>query len=208
MSYKCTNCPKEFKYKTTLIEHNNKKISCITIRKNLKCNKCQKMFQYESRLIEHEKRKIPCNKIKENLRCDLCNIDFVRPGHKLIHENTKNHIDKYNKLNNHKLLDNTIIYNYQYEYIYIIHCAQYINTNIYKIGRTTSIINRMKDYPIGSKLILTINCNNSILMKKKIINYLKNTDGYCHCKNIGNTYFKCDLENLKNDIQTIISDNN
>ena len=93
------------------------------------------------------------------------------------------------------------------EYIYIIHCAQHINENIYKIGRTKNIINRFKQYPNGSELLFTITCNNSKLIENNIIQYLKNNINYIHYKESGNEYFKCNLENLKIDIQNIINTN-
>ena len=115
-------------------------------------------------------------------------------------ENEINILNKSNQL----LKNNQKVHNFK-EYIYIIHCAQHINENIYKIGRTNNIIKRFKQYPNGSELLFTITCNNSKLIENGIIQYLKNDSKYIHHKESGNEYFKCDLENLKIDIQNIIN---
>ena len=51
-------------------------------------------------------------------------------------------------------------------------------------------------------------CLNSKLVESKILNYLKTNVNYNLYKDAGNEYFQCDLENLKTDIQNIISNNN
>ncbi len=71
------------------------------------------------------------------------------------------------KLENLELKSNNKLHN-KLEYIYIIHPIQCINLNIYKIGRTSNIINRFKQYPKGSELLFTIPCNNSKLLEQKI----------------------------------------
>lgn len=67
-------------------------------------------------------------------------------------------------------------------------------------------MNRFKQYPNGSELLFTITCINSKLIEHNIIQYLKNNSKYIHHAESGNKYFKCDLENLKEDIQNIINE--
>lgn len=234
MSYNCNKCQKIFKYESKLESHKNNKIPCNKPKEDLKCDICNINFVRPAHKLIHEKTDKHINNynklnnkietsnnilLDENNSLKLQLIEFTKKLDLLV--NDKNNIInilnkkidllnekiKYLDCENQNLKNNNKIHE-KHEYIYIIHCAQYINTNIYKIGRTKNIINRIKDYPKGSELILTISCNDSIKMEKHILSYLKKTDIYYHCKDIGNEYFKCDLDNLKNDIQTIISDNN
>jgi hypothetical protein len=107
------------------------------------------------------------------------------------------------KLENLELKSNNKLHN-KLEYIYIIHPIQCINLNIYKIGRTSNIINRFKQYPKGSELLFTIPCNNSKLLEQKILNYCKNNIKYEQIKKYGNEYFKCNINLLITDIQNLI----
>ena len=126
--------------------------------------------------------------------------------------NTKIEIDKLNnkikllEVENQNLKNNNDIHG-DIEYIYIIHCAQHINTNIYKVGCTKDILRRYSDYPNGSKILLTLSCDNSKLMETKILNYLKKSANYFHYIPAGNEYFQCDIKILKSDIQKILSEN-
>ena len=49
----------------------------------------------------------------------------------------------------------------EYHFIYLIQDARDINTNIYKIGKSTQEnTRRVKSYPKGSFLYLQVACNN------------------------------------------------
>jgi C2H2 type zinc finger protein len=65
---KCEKCNKEFKRKEHLINHLNRKISCI--KEIIKCNNCLKIFKTKQHLENHNNRKNKCKKIdleRENL---------------------------------------------------------------------------------------------------------------------------------------------
>ena len=66
----------------------------------------------------------------------------------------------------------------EYHFIYLIQDARDINTNIYKIGKSTQEnTRRVKSYPKGSFLYLQVACNNCHTMETKIINYFKSEFG-------------------------------
>lgn len=66
----------------------------------------------------------------------------------------------------------------EYHFIYLIQDARDINTNIYKIGKSTQEnTRRVKSYPKGSFLYLQVACNNCHTMETKIIDYFKSEFG-------------------------------
>ena len=66
--------------------------------------------------------------------------------------------------------------------------------DIFKIGRTQQDnVGRFKDYPNGSKLLLHINCIDSIALEKHLIDVFSKTFQRCdRCKLYGSEYFKGD----------------
>ena len=57
------------------------------------------------------------------------------------------------------------------EGIYLLHTRELytLNLNIYKIGRSHTLDNRMKQYPNGSKIIFSMKCSNSKMCEAKLI---------------------------------------
>jgi hypothetical protein len=61
------------------------------------------------------------------------------------------------------------------EGIYLLYTREMITTNenIYKLGRSNYLDNRVKQYPNGSKILLMINCINSISCEYNLIKLFK-----------------------------------
>ncbi len=61
------------------------------------------------------------------------------------------------------------------ESIYLIHTREFVNSNkpIYRLGRGTDVINRINQYPLGSKVLFIMACNNSLKCEARLINILK-----------------------------------
>ena len=79
--------------------------------------------------------------------------------------------------------------------------------NIYKIGRTKNIKNRLNGYSKGSKLLFTIACKDSTESERKILKYLKEEKSrYIQAKEYGIEYFKCELKELMNDIYKLVNE--
>ena len=82
------------------------------------------------------------------------------------------------------------------EYVYLIYTRESFerNESIYKIGRTQQDdIGRFKDYPKNSKLLLHINCVDSVTLEKHLIDLFTKTFQRCdRCKLYGNEYFNGD----------------
>lgn len=94
------------------------------------------------------------------------------------------------------------------EYIYLLHEREFINTkqNIYKLGKTKQEnLQRFKQYPKGSKLILQQVCNDCDMLETQLIRDFKNK--YIHRKDIGNEYFEGDYNDMVKDIHNKITNN-
>ena len=91
-------------------------------------------------------------------------------------------------------------------FIYLIQIRESIvnNESIYKIGRTQQDgLNRLKNYPNGSKLLLHIICLDSISLEKHLITLFTQLYQRCDkCKLYGSEYFNGDSHEM---IQTILN---
>ena len=76
------------------------------------------------------------------------------------------------------------------------------NENIYKIGRSANLNNRIKNYPNNSEIILKINIENEIETEKLIMVIFKKI--FIQRKDIGYEYFEGNIKDIKNKFKNII----
>ena len=221
--FKCPKCNKEFNFNSNFNRHKNRKIPCYKDKDIYNCKLCKSDFKYESDYLRHNKTKKHQLNIIEKTNDNQLGTRYCSVAVNIKedeNEKFKQEILKLNNINN--ILNNKIKFleeenlilkqnnkiHSNNEFIYIMHCAQHINSNIYKIGRTKNIMNKFKQYPKGSELLFSINCTNAKNTESKILNNLKSNTNYLQYKESGNEYFQCNLENLKLDIQKILSEEN
>ena len=202
----CNICNVKFKCPFDQNKHENTtkhiyNIQQSNINNNVECDIKQAELNDKILILEKENNNLKTE--NNNLKTENNNLKTENNNLKIENNNLINQINILN-ISNQILKNNQKIHNSK-EYIYILHCAQHINENIYKIGRTNNIIKRFNQYPKGSELLFTITCNNSKLIENNILDSLKNNSKYIHYKESGNEYFKCELEYLKMDIQNIIN---
>lgn len=91
------------------------------------------------------------------------------------------------------------------EGIYIIYMREFIlkNKNIYKIGRSNDIENKLRNYPKGSRIMFATSCNNSIKYEKDLIKIFKTK--FISTK-FGKRYFKGDVDDMKDIIYNYLQD--
>jgi hypothetical protein len=92
------------------------------------------------------------------------------------------------------------------EYIYLLQEREFITTkqNIYKLGKTKQEnLQRFKQYPKGSKLILQQVCYDCDMLETQLIREFKNK--YIHRRDIGNEYFEGDYNEMVKDIYNKIT---
>lgn len=93
-------------------------------------------------------------------------------------------------------------------YIYLLQEREFITTkkNIYKLGKTKQEnLQRFKQYPKGSKLILQQVCDDCDMLETQLIREFKNK--YIHRRDIGNEYFEGDHNEMVKDIHNKITNN-
>jgi hypothetical protein len=202
---KCIICKVNFNWPAEQERHNKSKkhinnINNVNIDNNIINieNKINYENKYNELLIEFDILKNNYeNKYNELL------IEF-----NMLKNNYNQSILKNNELlNENKLLKlNSNINLDHHEQIYIIHERTFVelNANIYKIGKTKNIKNRLNGYTKGSKLLFSIACKDCTESENKILNFLKNNEKYIHAKEYGNEYFQCNLQDLMSDIYNLI----
>lgn len=85
------------------------------------------------------------------------------------------------------------------DYIYLIQEREFINTNVYKVGRSVQInCNRIKSYPKGSTLCMIIKVSDCVKAETKIIKLLKNDKKIKRMLDYGREYFKGDENYIMN----------
>lgn len=89
------------------------------------------------------------------------------------------------------------------EGIYLLKEREFIrmNEDVYKIGRSKNIKQRISSYPKDSKVKLTLYCNNSIKLESLLIKIFK--EKFTHMRQYGNEYFEGNLD----DMIRVIKDN-
>ena len=86
-----------------------------------------------------------------------------------------------------------------FSYIYLIQPREFINSNVYKVGKTKRESHkRLNQYPKGSKEIITIACNNCDILENEILKFFRGK--YISRTDIGSEYFEGDMESMIHDI--------
>jgi hypothetical protein len=236
MMFKCNLCNKEFNSLSKLERHKNNKLPCNKVKDELLCKYCNINFVRLSHKKNHEKTnkhivlvkklneelydckiidsyqdlKNKYNELKINYELFENKYQELKIKYELLDKNNIELTNNYNiLLNENKLLKENANKNLDHhEQIYIIHERTFVelNANIYKIGKTKNIKNRLNGYSKGSKLLFSIACKDCIESENKILNYLKSNEKYIHTKEYGNEYFQCNLKDLISDIYNLIID--
>ena len=93
-------------------------------------------------------------------------------------------------------------------YIYLLQEREFITTNqkVYKLGKTKQEnLQRFKQYPKGSVLLLQQVCDDCDMLEVELIRYFKNK--YKYRRDIGNEYFEGDYNEMIKDIHNKITNN-
>jgi hypothetical protein len=96
---------------------------------------------------------------------------------------------------------------YATEGLYLLQTRELImlKTNIYKLGRSFNLCNRMSQYPKNSNINLLIECSDSIKCETELLKIFKKE--FIKSKEYGNEYFEGDKNKMKNIIFNYIENN-
>ena len=106
------------------------------------------------------------------------------------------------------------------EGIYLVHTRELLTLNeeIFKIGRSYNLDNRVRQYPKKTKIICMVNCDNSVLCEKELMKIFKNK--FIQKLDYGTEYFEGDktlmlieilnfitsIKNVKESVKNIVKE--
>ena len=204
----CELCNLYFNCKTELVRHENTNKHLIKLSNN---KNAQDLKNKENNILDTQNKELK-NKIFKlenkmiNLEVENDNLNNKMINLEVENQNTVNELNtriKHLEVENINLKNNQKLHP-DYESIYIIHSAQHVNTNIYKIGRTENINARRVNYPSGSDLLYSFSCKDAKTVENTILDYLKINKEIFKLMDFGREYFQCNLKDLRNAVLKFI----
>jgi hypothetical protein len=191
VQYGCPRCNFKTKDKSIIKRHYNRKIPCKAIIGNISIDECKIMLENKALIISTEEEKLK-NEISETVKILQEQVN-----------NQQNQIDMLiKKQKQNQKIENT-------QFIYILKEREFVKSDkeIYKLGKTRSLTNRMGDYPKGSKIKLVYPCNNDIdNVEKELIKRFD--EQFEHQCDIGREYYKGDLDSMIQIVTSFINSKN
>jgi hypothetical protein len=88
--------------------------------------------------------------------------------------------------------------NFQGDFIYVIREREFINSgdDIYRVGRSGNISQRMANHPKGSSLRLILKVGNAVQAKHEVLSRLNTCKYLVNCTDIGEDYFQGNLDTI------------
>lgn len=154
------------------------------------------LFKYYTEIIKITDKNINNFLFKIIKKSNLTYISNVKDNYIIIYNNSLTSLTKYEIENNFEKIG----------YLYIIKEREFHNKNesVYKIGCTTDIIRRFKQYPKNSILIYSILNENHREIEKKWLKQLNNNSKIKKREDIGREYFECNYKILIDELRNII----
>jgi hypothetical protein len=199
----CDICDKKYASASSLCNH--KKLIHKKIKENIKiikCNYCNKEFTRNFNKLRHikickDKEEFEKKENSEKLKLEIKLEELKFKNQKIEMEKLKNQKIEILKLKHYSYKNNEVNEEKNINgFIYIIHEREFIKSkeNIYKIGRTENIIERIKKYPKNSCYCFVRKSNNMFIDENKLIKLFKQI--FNHLKEYGNEYFEGDIDNM------------
>jgi hypothetical protein len=181
------------------------------------CSICEYTSDQKRHVARHIIKKKSCGigtreiiEIPIDIKCDFCNKKFsTRETMKQHTKNTckqKDSIKDTRKELEQKLREKTIIQQIDDKedqgYVYLIKIYPYTD-NIYKIGRTVNLLERLANYK-RYKVVFITSCLNDIKCESDLLSIYRSK--MTECKEMGNEYFYGSYREMKNIIQNYFTE--
>jgi hypothetical protein len=182
VKYNCPRCGYETKLMGDIKKHLNRVNICKPKLSDTIPN------DHKNEILNHNTTIIP--------KCTQCNKNFSRLDSLKRHE--KNCKQKVTEIN-----ESLVGTHNGYFYIFQLREHVRLNENVYKIGKTErDIVQRFKEYPKGSKMILGIINKNCSDFEMKVKNHLKTI--CIHRTDCGEEYFEGSINKILQEVLNLI----
>jgi hypothetical protein len=193
--YKCPRCEYESNKKIDIRRHYIRKRPCVITHKNISQEDCLKFLQdpsleiseigYLKEQVEKQQQK----QLNEQITA------LINTNKEQLEINTQllSRISKLEKLQPKNEIDTNLN-----QFIYILKEREFVKSDeeIYKIGKTRSLTNRIGDYPKGSKIKLIYPCEDMNTIEKELL--LLFDDKFIRMTDVGREYFRGDINVMVN----------
>jgi hypothetical protein len=200
----CVYCGLHIEKSSSYHRHMNRQTPCIEINLIALRRKELNQDSRKTTLLENNNKLI--NKLyNENINYQKIEYEKMSEENQklksIIEEKDKRikelelEIQRYDKCNNNE------------GYVYIVYLREFMNKkeNTYKIGRTKQeMIDRLKGYPKGSKVIKFEPVKNTIMIEKELIKVFK--DKYVQRVEYGSEYFSGDIVEMIREFRKLINE--
>lgn len=154
-----------------------------------RCPRCHYETERKPNIRRHYTRKIKCKTRHSRKSIEEClnELDTYKKNEISFLRNEVKHLS--NIIDN-KLYEEKTKKNYIKEFIYLVQPREFIDSRVYKIGKTINPKQRLTSYPKGSKIILIVPCEDCSMEEKKLIEIFK--EKFIHKDIFGHEYFEGD----------------
>jgi hypothetical protein len=192
----CNFCQKSFSTTSNLEKHKrttkrcfSKNFNSIENIKKYDCNFCSKPFTSKQRLNYHLSNACKVQKEKKILRDEN---NFLKEKIKYLEK--KDIQEEKVEKKDIKIEENEIKENY----IYCLIEREFLKSEepIYKVGKSTNLFRRFRNYPKGSKIVFFSEVNDCHLAEKELLKVLNSHEKIVKASDIGNEYYKSKLADI------------
>ena len=193
-NYICEHCNIEYSTKSNLTRHQKTK-QCLIV-------------QHAKGIHINDVPMVTCEHCSESVRRDtnfkrhqeLCKKYYVTVNNHNVTINNYYNETKEEKLDEEEKIDEeeNVQEDTKDHYIYCLIEREFLKTkeNIYKIGKSTSLAPRMRQYPKGSKIIAMSQVNNCDIAETDLIKVLDSNKKFKRASDVGREYYECNTKDL------------
>jgi hypothetical protein len=204
--FRCIRCGEIMSSKGALKNHLNKKYTCNNVIIDINLYEYQNLLSLSDKEYKNELLKLILKKL-QNVKG--INKDYLEKEElKLENEKLKKIIDEKNKIIELYKKNINMEEENDEEYIYIIKEREFVKSkeNVYKLGMTKNVKNRMGDYPRGSRIKDITSVKDAKKSEQDLLIIFRTI--FIQRSDIGTEYFQGDLDSMRNQIHNYAYNSN